>query len=76
IGLEQRKEQIRAELQQNNKPEEPAAPVMTKIRFTHATPSFVWKNMKVYGPFDIGQETEIFPEVAELLVRKGRAEKL
>ncbi len=47
-----------------------------KIRFLHPTPSFIWKDMKVYGPFDTGNETEIFPEVAELLVRKGRAEKV
>lgn len=48
----------------------------TKIRFIHPVPSFVWKDMKVYGPFDTGEETEIFPEVADLLVRKGRAEKV
>jgi len=35
----------------------------------------VWKDLKVYGPFEPGESTEIFPEVAELLVRKGRAEK-
>lgn len=45
-----------------------------KVRFIRPMPSFVWKDMKVYGPFDIGEETDIFPEVAELLVRKGRAE--
>ena len=49
---------------------------MTKIKFVHPTPSFVWKDMKVYGPFEKNDETEIFPEVAELLVRKGRAEKV
>ncbi len=81
-GLEQRKEQIKAELQQQSEQQEEQSaqqkPVIikTKIRFTHAMPSFVWKDMKVYGPFDVGEETEIFPEVAELLVRKGRAEKL
>lgn len=48
----------------------------TKIKFIHPVPSFVWKDMKEYGPFDIGEQTEIFPEVAELLVRKGRAEKV
>jgi len=48
----------------------------TKIRFIHPMPSFVWKDMKVYGPYDKGEETVIFPEVAELLVRKGRAEKV
>ena len=96
LSLEQRKEQIKAELQQQSEQEaqgnnvssaskavpstektvqKPAIP-KTKIRFTHPTPSFVWKDMKVYGPFEVGEETEIFPEVAELLVRKGRAEKL
>ncbi|MEW5897081.1 MAG: hypothetical protein AB1668_05285 [Nanoarchaeota archaeon] len=45
-----------------------------KVRFIRPMPSFVWKDMKVYGPFDAGEETDIFPEVAELLVRKGRAE--
>ena len=48
----------------------------TRIRFIHPTPSFIWKDMKVYGPFDSGEETEIFLEVAELLVRKNRAEKI
>jgi len=84
LSFEQRKEQIKAELQQQSEQEEEPdeqkplvqKQVMTKICFTHATPSFVWKDMKVYGPFDVGEETEIFPEVADLLVRKGRAEKL
>jgi len=84
LTFEQRKEQIKAELQQQSEQEEEPdqqkplvqKQVMTKIRFTHPTPSFVWKDMKVYGPFDVGEETEIFPEVAGLLVRKGRAEKL
>ncbi len=49
---------------------------MTKIRFTHPMPSFIWKDMKTYGPFDIGEELTIYPEVADLIVRKGRAEKV
>ena len=49
---------------------------MIKVKFIHPMPSFVWKDMKVYGPFDEGDEVEIFPEVAELLVRKKRAEKI
>ncbi|MBI4152028.1 DNA replication complex GINS family protein [Candidatus Woesearchaeota archaeon] len=48
----------------------------TKIRFIRPTPSFVWKDMKKYGPYDSGEETEMYPEVADLLVRKGRAEKV
>lgn len=46
---------------------------MMKIRFIHPVPSFVWKDMKIYGPFDAGEDTEIYPEVAQLLIRKGRA---
>ena len=48
----------------------------TKVKFIHPMPSFVWKDMKVYGPYDQGDEIDIFPEVADLLVRKGRAEKI
>lgn len=47
---------------------------LVKVRFVHPMPSFVWKDMKVYGPYEKEEETEIFPEVAELLVRKGRVE--
>ena len=49
---------------------------LVTIKFTQPVPSFVWKDMKVYGPFEPGESTEIFPEVAELLVRKGRAVKV
>jgi DNA replication initiation complex subunit (GINS family) len=62
--------------------EEPAKelekPILEKIKvkFTHPMPSFVWKDMKVYGPFKQDEEIEIFTEVAELLVRKGRAVKV
>lgn len=49
---------------------------MIRIRIIHAIPSFIWKDLKEYGPFDKGEETEIFPEIAELLVRKGRAENV
>ena len=49
---------------------------LTKVKFTHPMPSFVWKDMKEYGPYEKGEEINIFPEVADLLVRKGRAEKV
>jgi len=59
-----------------SEPAEGLAARMAKIRFIRPTPSFIWKDLKVYGPFEQRQETEIFPEVAELLVRKGRAERV
>lgn len=54
----------------------PEAIKLKKIKFIHAVPSFVWKDLKVYGPFEAGEETEIFPEVADLIIRKGRAEEV
>lgn len=58
----------------NNTTSESKSP--TKIKFIMPMPSFVWKDMKQYGPFDTGEELEIYPEVAELIVRKGRAVKM
>ena len=49
---------------------------LTKVKFIHPMPSFVWKDMKEYGPYEKGDEIDIFPEVADLLVRKGRVEKV
>ncbi len=51
-------------------------PGMSKVRVTVPIPSFMWKDLKVYGPFDVGEEMMIFSEVADLLVRKGRAIKM
>jgi DNA replication initiation complex subunit (GINS family) len=51
-------------------------PPLKKIRFIHAVPSFVWKDLKEYGPWEEGEETEIFPEVADLIIEKGRAEEV
>jgi hypothetical protein len=46
------------------------------IKFIKAVPRFIWKDMKEYGPFNQGEETDIFEDLADLLVRKGRAEKV
>lgn len=62
--------------EEKTQPEERKEEAVVRIRFVQPTPSFIWKNLQVYGPFDPGEETRIFPEVADLLVRKGRAEML
>lgn len=49
---------------------------VVKVKFLHAVPRFLWKDMKEYGPFRSGDEAEIYPEIADLLERKGRAEKV
>ena len=62
---------------QESSPETTSEPQeMTKIKMIKAMPSFIWKDMKEYGPYDVNDEVEIFPEVAELMIRKGRAEKV
>jgi DNA replication initiation complex subunit (GINS family) len=49
---------------------------LKKIRFLHPVPSFVWKDMKEYGPYEKGEETELFEEVADLIIEKERAEEV
>lgn len=82
------KSEVKLEIKAESKePENPAvvSPALTapsepqkmlKIRFIHPVPSFVWKNLQKYGPFSPGEETELFSDLAELIVRKGRAEKV
>ena len=48
-------------------------PTMKKIKFIHPVPSFVWTDLKDYGPWEAGEETEIFAEVADLIIEKERA---
>jgi len=51
-------------------------PIKVKIKIIRPMPSFIWKDQKIYGPYTTGEEIEMFPEVAELMVRKNRAEKV
>ena len=44
-----------------------------KIEFTQPVADFIWTDMKEYGPFEPGDQTEIWPEVADLLIKKGHA---
>ena len=46
---------------------------MKKIKFIHPVPSFVWTDLKDYGPWDAGEETDMFAEVADLIIEKQRA---
>lgn len=50
-----------------------AQPLMKKIKFLQPVPDFIWTDLKEYGPFNIGDQTEIWPEVADLLIKKGQA---
>ena len=54
----------------------PSESEMKKIKFTQSMDSFVWEDLKEYGPFEVGQETEIFSQVADLIIEKGSAEEV
>jgi len=49
---------------------------LTLIRFLHAVPSFVGKELEVYGPFEEEDMAHLPREIAELLIKKGRAEEI
>ena len=46
-----------------------------KVRFLHAVPKFVGKDMTIFGPYDPGAETELPEEIVTVLLKKGRIEE-
>lgn len=46
---------------------------LKKIKFIHAVPSFIWKDLKEYGPYEEGDEAELDELVADLIIKKERA---
>ncbi|MCB9362746.1 hypothetical protein H6504_04880 [Candidatus Woesearchaeota archaeon] len=58
-----------------NKPEpSPSENALKKmVRFTHAVPKFVGKELEVYGPFQEEDVANLPGDIAELLIKKGRA---
>ena len=46
------------------------------IRFLTSVPKFMGKELEVYGPFEEEDVASLPEEIAELLIKKGRAEEL
>ncbi|MBW3003449.1 hypothetical protein KY337_02710 [Candidatus Woesearchaeota archaeon] len=46
------------------------------VRFLHAVPKFVGKDLEVYGPFDEEDVANLPGEIADILVLKQRAEEI
>ena len=46
------------------------------VRFLHAVPRFVGRELEVYGPFDHEDIANLPREIAEVLINKGRAEEM
>lgn len=56
--------------------ESSAASATKLVRFLHAVPRFVGKELEVYGPFDQEDMANLPREIAEVLIAKGRAEEV
>ncbi len=46
------------------------------VRFLHAVPRFVGKELEVYGPFEQEEIANVPNEIAKILIAKGRAEEI
>jgi DNA replication initiation complex subunit (GINS family) len=46
------------------------------IRFIYSVPSFVGRNLEVYGPFEEDDTATLPEEIADILITKGRAEEI
>lgn len=63
------------DLKNHPKPVEQVQKPETKtVRFLHAIPKFVGKNLEMYGPFEEEDIASLPAEIAKVLIEKGRAE--
>lgn len=46
------------------------------LRFLHGVPKFVGTDMAVYGPYEAEDVAKLAPEIAKVLIEKGRAEEI
>lgn len=46
------------------------------VRFIHAVPKFIGKELEEYGPFEEEEITNLPEEIANVLIKKGRAEEI
>lgn len=81
--LEGMEPNIKEEAKPEEKPQEetgeekPKEAKLTKlIRFNHAVPKFVGKDLEVYGPFEENDMANLPSEITDVLVSKGRAEEM
>lgn len=46
------------------------------VKFIHPVPKFLGKQLEVYGPFEAEEISKLPKEIADILIRKGRAEEI
>ena len=63
--------------QPKQEPSKPApATGEVTIKVTAAVPKFMGSNSKTYGPYDAGKEVSLPERIANILIKKGRAEQV
>ena len=75
--VEKPKEDINQEEDDADEDDDEETEVETKlIRFLTSVPKFMGKELEVYGPFEEEDVASLPQEIADLLIKKGRAEEL
>lgn len=69
------KEKMKTEIEERKVETEKEDEVIL-IRFLHAVPKFVGKELEVYGPFEAEDVASLPKDIAKVLINKGRAEKI
>ncbi len=46
------------------------------IRFIHPVPKFLGRKLEAHGPFEADEITSLPKDIADILIRKGRAEEI
>lgn len=70
------------ELVENTPPEEPSPAVKNEasqsraVKFLTHVPKFVGKELEVYGPYEKEDTVDLPGEIADVLIKKGRAEEV
>ena len=58
------------------KPTQPKQPGEVTIKVTASVPKFMGSNSKTYGPYDPGKQVSLPERIANILIKKGRAEQV
>ena len=57
-------------------PVAPEKPKLLALRFLQDVPKFVGRDLQVYGPYKVDEMASLPPELAQILLAKGRAEEV
>ncbi len=69
--IEESSEETTKEIEE--KPEKEESKI---IRFIHPVPKFLGKELEIYGPYEADDKANLPKEIADILIRKGRAEEI